>query len=352
MKKSKTKSTASVPTGRIGWLDMAKGYGIILVIFAHLDMRKLGDWIYSFHIPLFFFLSGYVFNAKYDFKTILKKKCKSILIPYFSLGILLIAFWTLDTYYLYDGGAINFPHYRDVFLNFLHSLVIQKRFTTLWYIACLFFLNIVFYGLAKVFSDSKKLFLVTVCMLLAGLRYYHLGGSFLPWNIDVILPASVFFSGGYWLKSHYSTIREHIDRNKSIVLFAVLLVINIWFSFWGIKISGNKLDMFATSYGFPPLTIVAAFAGIFCVLIFSHWFECKSIKYIGSNSMVYFAWHQTMIMPIARFLLKKVGISSDLTTNYAAFLGVRITELLVILALCTICQLGIAKSKLKFMTGR
>lgn len=41
-------------TTRIGWVDIAKGYGILFVIFAHLGVGYIGTWIYTFHMPLFF----------------------------------------------------------------------------------------------------------------------------------------------------------------------------------------------------------------------------------------------------------------------------------------------------------
>ena len=74
-------------TDRIAWIDIAKGYGILFVIFAHLDVGILGTWIYTFHMPLFFLLSGYVFGLKYDFRTFVNKKIHSIVIPYITLGI-------------------------------------------------------------------------------------------------------------------------------------------------------------------------------------------------------------------------------------------------------------------------
>ncbi len=45
---------------RIEWVDIARGIGIILVILGHIGIGKVGKFIYSFHIPLFFFLSGFL----------------------------------------------------------------------------------------------------------------------------------------------------------------------------------------------------------------------------------------------------------------------------------------------------
>lgn len=53
---------------RIEWIDIAKGIGILLVMLGHCYLdRKFTIWFYSFHMALFFFLSGYTFKAKTAF---------------------------------------------------------------------------------------------------------------------------------------------------------------------------------------------------------------------------------------------------------------------------------------------
>lgn len=54
----------SEQTKRIEALDVAKGIGIILVIIGHLSSSYLHDWIYSFHMPLFFIISGICFKTE------------------------------------------------------------------------------------------------------------------------------------------------------------------------------------------------------------------------------------------------------------------------------------------------
>lgn len=61
---------------RISWIDMAKGYGTLLVIYAHLGVDSLWSWMYSFHLPLFFFLSGYVFHGQKRFSDFIRKNAK------------------------------------------------------------------------------------------------------------------------------------------------------------------------------------------------------------------------------------------------------------------------------------
>lgn len=65
------------------YIDIAKGIGMLLVIYGHLAERSdfLRIIIYSFHMPLFFIISGYYFNAQADFRAVLKKGLKQIVAP-------------------------------------------------------------------------------------------------------------------------------------------------------------------------------------------------------------------------------------------------------------------------------
>ena len=71
-------------TKRIQYLDIAKAIGIILVIIGHISQNEIiTSVIYSFHMPLFFILSGYLYH-----KGNTKNKIKKILIPYFLFSII------------------------------------------------------------------------------------------------------------------------------------------------------------------------------------------------------------------------------------------------------------------------
>lgn len=54
-----------MPNERIDWLDVGKGLGMVLVILAHSNIPTIvRAEIYAFHMPLFFFLSGYLFLTR------------------------------------------------------------------------------------------------------------------------------------------------------------------------------------------------------------------------------------------------------------------------------------------------
>lgn len=79
---------------RIDWIDLTKGIAIFLMVCGHTSIPlSISNWIWSFHMPLFFIISGILFNAtKYpNFNLFIKKRGKTLIIPYiiFSLITLL-----------------------------------------------------------------------------------------------------------------------------------------------------------------------------------------------------------------------------------------------------------------------
>ena len=76
---------------RVHYLDYAKGIAIILVVLGHIFSEgNIKTYIYSFHMPLFFIISGYLFNYSNlnSFKEFIYKRINGILIPYCTFSII------------------------------------------------------------------------------------------------------------------------------------------------------------------------------------------------------------------------------------------------------------------------
>lgn len=75
---------------RIIWIDYCKVFAIFCVILGHMSINHYAlDYIFSFHMPLFFFISGYLYHYKGNF-SFFKKDVKSVLLPYYYLNILVL----------------------------------------------------------------------------------------------------------------------------------------------------------------------------------------------------------------------------------------------------------------------
>ena len=91
---------------RLDWVDIAKGIGIFLMVMGHSGIpRFMHDWIYSFHMPFFFILSGFFFTAgKYAFGELVSRRARTILLPYVVFTVI------IDTIrYLGEAGGLKLP---------------------------------------------------------------------------------------------------------------------------------------------------------------------------------------------------------------------------------------------------
>ena len=72
---------------RITWIDVARGMAMIAIVFGHtVNMGPWKVWVYSFHVPLFFILSGMTFHVEAAFGRFCIDKARRLLVPYFCFG--------------------------------------------------------------------------------------------------------------------------------------------------------------------------------------------------------------------------------------------------------------------------
>ena len=138
-------------SNRIEWIDIAKGIGMIFVILGHTAIPdNYLKFVLAFNMPLFFFLSGCTFKLKDNFFEFLKKKIKTLLIPYFVFSIITYLFWlVVERRILNDTGMSIFkPIIGMFYANNIDGYMIFDG--VLWFIACLFITEILFFAIAKI----------------------------------------------------------------------------------------------------------------------------------------------------------------------------------------------------------
>lgn len=359
-KMENTLETANAPK-RVEWVDIAKGIGMILVIIGHLSVPYTDLWIYTFHMPLFFFLSGAVFSgAKYRFSVFLKKKVKSLVIPYFALGFGIFLFFS--ALYLYYDNTGNIPpdfvkNALDTPSNMFFDFLIQKGYWTVWFLACLFVAEIMFYFIIKL-SRNTLWITVTVSSVicLGGLIYYRCGGVALPWNIDIALTAQFFICIGYAfsnsriLGKFASYITKDSTYPKRFLTAALFLAINAVTGFASFKLSGSSVNMSVGTYGIEVLTIISALSGILFVVSVSSMIKSRFLSYLGRNTMLVFAWHSRIMIIAFNYLYGAIGIfQSD---GFAMKCVYAVVTTIGILAVLMPLDYLIQKSPLRFMVGR
>lgn len=312
---------------------MAKGWGILLLIYGHVADDIFAKWLYTFHIPLFFFLSGYVFNPNKDWKIFIYSKSKSLLLPYISLGIPLILI------YLRYGFDFKF---------LITRFIIQERMFPLWFITSLFIMLLIAYCLFNRFTNTLHQLIITVLLGITGVILWRMGIVSLPWNIDITMVAFPFFYIGYRLKNSYKF--QTIFRHDMFVYWLSLFIVSNLAGFTLMQLSNHPtIDLFNSEFGIEYIAYPCALAGIFAIILFSNRFTIDFISYIGKNSLLYFAWQQDIAIVISSIIIKHTVLNNYL--QELPWMTNLITLLLSVIIL-TILNEIVTKSRLRVFIGK
>ena len=146
-------------TKRLTWIDVAKAIAIFLVVFGH-TMRggPVQKIIYSFHVPVFFFISG--MTCKTDgIKKRIRNDIKRIMIPYYCFGgISIVIFAILGRFAAGKlGMSIDTSPVKSI-LGLLYATDVNSALkfnAPLWFLPCLFATKLIYYALNKLF-DKKN----------------------------------------------------------------------------------------------------------------------------------------------------------------------------------------------------
>lgn len=142
---------------RLEYIDIVKGIGILLVVLGHVTTNKeVYHFIYAFHMPLFFIISGMFLHDKPQF---IRKQAESLLLPYFSFGLLTYLYW-----WLIESRFRELPAGETFLLQFINLFFpteTQLCNVVLWFLPCLFLSNVASNYLNKrISSKSLKISLV------------------------------------------------------------------------------------------------------------------------------------------------------------------------------------------------
>lgn len=261
-------------TNRLQWLDTAKGIAILLMVLGHSSIPSiLSNFIWAFHMPLFFIASGWTTNwQKTDFIGFTKRKFRTLLVPFFvySLVVLLIQIpqgWVDFNHWIYNGWG---PY-------------------ALWFIPVLFLSSL----FAKVIYSIKNRYLALVCAFMFAtisgvLSFYKIQ---LPWTISSVPFATFLIVVGTELKQFNTTIA---DSKLWHILFLFFVTAGIS-QFWRLDLCFNLI------LPFLPLTI-GALAGTLMIFMISSWID-KHLKYVsimlqkvGKETYLIVAFSQIIIM--------------------------------------------------------
>lgn len=281
---------------RIEWIDIAKGIGILLVILGHTIALKYSKVLYTFHMPLFFLLSGLVAKECCSFKDVLINKTKRVLKPWVTILLLsfvvvmLIPEWRIQ---LVLGDVLK--ELYSVNTNLLQN-------SLLWYLVCFFFVSLLFYPLSKFVKmplSSKRIVIFAVISyallyLKDLISIFPLPEHRLPFKIDTACVGLVFFAVGFYTKQ---TIIQLVDnaRLKWIIILLVVCLVMSYLNGWT---NLNSYDFGNIKLLFYPIAFIGITVCLFASVVIekSRFAMIKNILvFYGKNSLLIFGFQSLLI---------------------------------------------------------
>jgi polysaccharide biosynthesis protein PslL len=280
---------------RVDYVDIAKGIGIVLVVMGHNDFALISPFahklIYSFHMPMFFFMSGMFFKPDIPFWSFLWNRFNRVLKPFVAILVLIyfasISFskvsLVMSTRRLLKAMYAN-GHYLD--------------WVQLWFLPHLFAVSLfafVFFKVMKRASLHKWRWLILAVLYTMGVlglklfwpfEFTLFGKSFilygLPFSIDLSLVSSSFFIFGYELNREQN--RAIFEKSWILLISGIMLAALVSYF-------PDRIDFNTRQFDSLMINTIEAVLGILFILALAKQFEriawlSSLFKYIGQASLI------------------------------------------------------------------
>ncbi|WP_052063416.1 acyltransferase family protein [Nitrincola sp. A-D6] len=207
------------------WIDYAKGIGIVLVVYGHVvrglmnaDLLEhpffelIDSIIYTFHMPIFFFISGYLFYI-----SLLKKKLCVVAFKKIDSIVYVYLVWSVMQTLLesslssYTNGSANFVD--------MYKIGIHPR-AQFWFLYALFLIVIVFSICLKIFGKKTGYVSIFIGLFIYLINSYYLNG-FMLW---MLCAHFIYFALGYVLAGFYIKINNGVIAYDNYQLRAITLI--------------------------------------------------------------------------------------------------------------------------------
>ena len=282
------------PQKRVEYVDLYRGIGIILMIMAHIGFGSMFDhYIHAFHMPMFFFVSGYFFKLD-SAEKFFKQKMKTLLVPYVFYASV-----------IYFGCSVLYGKPEDSLTHTLLYMSSTKFIAAaLWFLTALFVANAVYWLIQTPFKSymfiSLAVFLIALCGNL--IHFFFEKPCIFAFDAGLVGVGIMHF--GYICRNCRNQIIEKAMNLKwGEIIFTIAM-----FNF--LIFANGKVNMREGNYGILPLFWINAIG--MCIVLWNvarKLQEIRSIKLsrnriidlysiiknIGRRSLVFLCLNQVMI---------------------------------------------------------
>ena len=311
-----------------------KSFAIICMVIGHCGCGIFGIRrnIYLFHMPLFFFLSGYCFNLFDNPIHLLKKRLRRLYWPYVKWGIVFLflhnIFFYLHIYsdkYGYNDSASYLYSYKN-FIDLSIKTILFRHTEGLlggyWFLSSLFGGTIISWILLKLFK--KEEYAAITALLISWL--FNLFGKY-PYQFTLEFAISFLFIIGYLFSKKGI---KPIDWKLSLIILLSLFSLSHYYMshIFLSPIVKKELFMEIAVFGYESYSIIdiTLYLLISIILIWSFYslfsvFEIKNkwiinlIDYIGENTITILTFHFLSFKIISLLIIKLNHLPIDMLSQ-------------------------------------
>ena len=281
---------SSVP--RIEYVDNVKAIAMVLVVVGHAPGLNpfVMNFIYAFHMPVFFFLSGLLLSEQklaLPLRRFIVLQVRSLGIPYLFFFLLSYLYW-LPTHRLAAAAKTLGPMaWWEPLLGLLmgnqHAWVVNA---VLWFFLCLFMTTCIYF-IAKRFFSTGFLALVFSSLGIVFALFYVPSWPRWLWTLDSTLIALGFYAAGHFARAYYPQLAQ-LSRPRAAILVLVLGLVLLA----GTALNG-KVDLNSLVFGnLPFLYFVNAYIGIVGLWLIGMLMPSKPVlTWIANHTIIIFPTH-------------------------------------------------------------
>lgn len=255
-------------------------------------------YIFGFHMPLFFILSGYLYKDSQTDESPLKILCKiskRFLLPYLLLSVINLI---LHTFHIF---VVTFPEYilptwEDI-IKYLKGIFLVQTGNMpdcgpMWFLPVTALALFIFYLIRKLPNIYLRAFILLVFAALS--QYFDFMKDTLPQHcLFCVFLAVLFYEVGYLIKK-YNILEHSFKPAGSALIIIGLFVLGLFV----IKFNPADpwIDLNSGRFGIIPLTLVGATSVTIGIMYFSRIIETfipllsKALAFIGIHSILLLAF--------------------------------------------------------------
>lgn len=283
-------------SGRKVWVDWMKAFGMLVIIWGHCFPTGLSPFIYSFSVPLFFVISGFLFKRQQSFSLFFRKNFHSIILPYLILCVIKdLSYWIKNI-----GDMEAFLLSPIAILSGFHTLFDAPGAKNLWFVYTLFILRLV----VQLCGTGRHALLAVSLVSVAASVLYNVSGLDLRWAVTNSFLAMPYFVVGILCKNIINELAAKLMGVNRMVLFAVFCVLML--VVFVVSDFNGAAWMYQGGFGnnvvlFYLLGLWGTFA-FFTLSVMLNDVHSKIISYISIGTIVILQFHRDVYHPIGKFI--------------------------------------------------